>query len=312
VHALDAASGAELWRFDILAERICGTDTRHACTTDADCPGTSCVPFLVCRSGSGEQDQDQLCASDADCTAPATCQRPLGGGVSSSPAIDESTGTVYASVGDCVGSGATGFTESLLALDAGTGTLRWVFQPIAAGDLGDLDFVASPNLFSADVGGTTRRLVGAGNKDGTYYAVDRDTGELVWQRHVVDGGILGGFNASTGVALGRIYAGTFTGPPFEFALGTSDGSVAWQCPAGECDAFSFGPPGIAGGVVFIGDSAGMLRAFDAGTGALLRKIDLAGAISSGPAIVNGMVILGAGTGGFGASQKQGVYGLALP
>jgi polyvinyl alcohol dehydrogenase (cytochrome) len=312
VRALDAGTGAEIWRFDILPEQICGTDTRHACTTDADCSGTSCVPFLVCRSGSGGQDQSQLCATDSDCTAPATCQRPLGGGVTSSPAIDEATGAVYVSVGDCVGSGATGFTESILALDAATGALRWVFQPIPPGDLSDLDFVASPNLFTADIGGTTRRLVGAGNKDGIYYAVDRDTGALVWQKMAVAGGILGGFNASTGVALGRIYAGTFTGPPFEFALGTSDGSVAWQCPSTECGVFSFGPAGIAGGVVFIGDSAGMLRAFDANSGALLRKIALGGAISSGPAIVNGMVIVGAGTGGFGVSTNQGIYGLALP
>src|SRR5262249_44773713 len=263
VLALDAGSGADLWRFDILPERICGTDTRRACTSDADCPGTSCVPFLVCRSGSGAQDQAQLCASDADCTAPATCQRPLGGGVTSSPAVDEAAGTVYVSVGDCVGSGATGFPESLLALDAETGALHWVFQPIPPGDLSDLDFVASPNLFSATVGGTTRRLVGAGNKDGTYYAVDRDTGELVWQQKVVAGGVLGGSTPRGGGAPGPICGGPFPGPPFEFALGTSDGTVAWQCPAAECGVFSFGPPGIAGGVVFLGDSAGMLRAFDA-------------------------------------------------
>ena len=61
----------------------------------------------------------------------------------------------------------------------------------------------------------------------------------------------------------------------------------------------------------MGDGAGLLRAFDAQTGALLRKIDLGGGISSGPAVVNGMVIVGAGTGGFGGGQLQGVYGLAL-
>jgi polyvinyl alcohol dehydrogenase (cytochrome) len=312
VVALDAGSGDEVWRFDILPERICGTDTRHPCVIDTDCPATSCVPFLVCRSGSGEQDQSQLCSSDIDCTPPATCQRPLGGGVTSSLAVDAAAGAVYASVGDCVGSGATGFTESIIALDAQTGALRWVFQPIPPGDLADLDFVASTNLFSATVGGVTRRLVGAGNKDGTYYAVDQDTGALVWQQAVVPPGFLGGFNASTGVALGHIYAGTFTGPPFEFALGTSDGAVAWQCPGTECGGPSFGPAGIAGGVVFLGDAAGMLRAFDASTGALLRKIDLGGGVSSGPAIVNGMVVVGAGTGAFGVASKQGVYGLALP
>jgi polyvinyl alcohol dehydrogenase (cytochrome) len=309
--ALDAATGAEAWRFDMLPDHICGSNTQKPCSTDADCSGASCKPFLVCRSGSGEQVQSQLCSSNADCTAPATCQRPLGGGVTSSPAIDEGKGVVYVSVGDCVGSGATGFAESLLALDAETGAVRWDFRPIQAGDLQDLDFVASPNLFTASVGMTIRTLVGAGNKNGIYYAVDQDTGAPVWQRSVVPGSALGGFNASTGVALGSIYAGTFTGPPFILALTSTDGTVAWQCPSTECNAFSFGPPGIAAGLVFMGDSSGMLRGFDAATGALLQKIDLGGAISSGPALANGMVIVGAGTASFGTQQKQGVYGLAL-
>ena len=312
VIALDAATGGEVWRFDSLPENICGTDTRHPCTTDADCSGSSCVPFLVCRAGSGEQTQSQLCASDADCSAPATCQRPLGGGVTSSLAIDAGKGAVYASVGDCVGSGATGFAESLIALDAGTGALRWTFAPISSGDLQDLDFLASPNLFTAPVGTTSRPIVGVGNKNGTYYAVDQDTGALVWQQAVVAGGDLGGFSASTGVAFGNVYAGTHTGPPFIFALGDTNGALAWQCPTAECNVFSFGPPGIAAGVVFVGDSAGQLRAFDAATGALLRKLDLGGSISSGPAVVNDMVFVGAGTGSqFGAGQQQGVYGLAL-
>jgi len=311
VVALDADTGNEIWRFEPLPERICGTDTRHPCTTDAECSGSACGAFLVCRSGSGEQAQSQLCTTNADCTAPATCQRPLGGGVTSSLAIDPAQGAVYVSVGDCVGSGSTGFAESLVALDAQTGAVRWTFSPVPPGNFRDLDFVASPNLFSATVGTSLRRLVGAGNKNGVYYAVDQDTGAPVWQQMVVPGGILGGFNASTGVAAGHIYGGTFTGPPFEFALVTSDGSLAWECPETECSDFSFGPPGIVPEVVFLGDGAGLLRAFDADTGALLRKIDLGGGISSGPAVMNGMVIVGAGTGGFGSGQVQGVYGLAL-
>ena len=311
VIALDATTGTEVWRFDPLPERICALDTQKPCGTDTDCAAGRCVPFLVCRSGAGEQTQSQLCAANADCTAPATCQPPLGGGVSSSPAIDEGKGAVYVSIGDCVGSGNTGFAESLVALDAETGTLRWAFTPIATGNLQDLDFVASPNVFTAPEGATTRRVVGAGNKNGVYYAVDQDTGALVWRQSVVPAGLLGGFNASTGVAFGTIYAGTYTGPPFIFALGTTNGTVAWQCPTTECNTFSFGPPGIAAGVVFVGDSAGQLRAFDAATGALLRKLNLGGAISSGPAVVNDMVIVGVGTGGFGTGQQQGVYGLSL-
>jgi polyvinyl alcohol dehydrogenase (cytochrome) len=308
--ALDATSGAEVWRFETLPERVCSNNTQRPCSADADCSGGSCIPFLVCRSGSGEQSQSQLCSSDADCMSPATCQRPLGGGITSSPAIDAAKGAVYVSVGDCVGSGATGLTESLLALDAETGALRWVFKPIPTGDLQDLDFVASPNVFAVSAG-TTQPLVGAGNKNGTYYAVDQDTGDPVWQKSVVPGGFFGGFNASTGVAFGNIYAGTFTGPPFLFALSDTDGQFAWQCPNTECNSFSFGPAAIAAGVVFMGDSAGKLRAFDASTGAVLRAISLGGGISSGPAVVNDMVIVGVGTGIFGSAETQGVYALAL-
>ena len=150
---------------------------------------------------------------------------------------------------------------------------------------------------------------GVGSKNGVYYAVDQDTGALVWQQAVVAGGEAGGFSPSTGVAFGKIYAATFTGPPYIFALDATNGAVAWQCPPTECDVFSFGPAGIAGGLFFVGDSSRQLRAFDAGTGALLRKLDLGGIITSGPAIVNDMVFVGVGLGPTG--EQQGVYGLAL-
>src|SRR4029453_14819443 len=159
---LDAATGAEVWRFDPFPERICGTDTRKACTTDTDCSGSSCVPFLVCRSGSGEQTQSQLCASDADCTAPATCQPPLGGGLTSSAAIDAGKGAVYADFGDCIGSGNTGFSNSLVALDAETGALRWDFSPIPNGNFGALDSISSPNISTPTAAAPPRPRAGAG------------------------------------------------------------------------------------------------------------------------------------------------------
>src|SRR5207247_10165673 len=97
------------------------------------------------------------------------------------------------------------------------------------GELGDVDFIASPNVFSATVGTTPTPPVGLVSKNGVYYAVDQDAGALVWQQAVVAGGEGGGFNASTGVAFGKVYAGTFTGPPYIFALDATNGAVAWQC-----------------------------------------------------------------------------------
>jgi outer membrane protein assembly factor BamB len=313
VFALDARTGTQKWRFDVMPSQVCASDARQPCQTAADCPGSQCVPLLVCRTGTGPQSQSQLCASDTDCTAPATCQQPLGGGVVSSPAIDTERRVVYVSTGDCVASGATGLADSIIALDADTGTFRWAFHPLPPSDLRDFDFIASPNLFTVTAGAVTRHLVGAGSKDGNYYAVDQDTGALVWQAAATPGipNLFGGFNASTGAAFGDIYAATFSGPPFTFGIHAFDGSPDWSCPGTECQVFSFGPPAEVDGLVMSGDSSGLLRAFDAHTGNVLAKIDLGGAISSGPAIVNGRVFIGAGTGGFGTNQKQGVYSLAL-
>src|SRR2546422_786389 len=329
MYALDAFSGQPLWTFNINdphAEDRGGFPGIQssaavvdgvvyfgaACTTDAECSGSSCVPFLVCRSGSGEQTQSQLCASDADCTPPASCQQPLGSGLTSSAAIDAGRGAVYVDFGDCIGAGNTGFSNSLVALDDETGALRWDLSPIPSGNLGDLDFISSPNVFTATIGTTPTPVVGVGSKNGVYYAVDQDTGALVWQQTVVAGGEAGGFSPSAGVAVGKIYAGTFTGPPYIFALDATNGAVAWQCPPTECNVFSFGPAGIAGGVYFVGDSSRQLRAFDAGTGALLRKLDLGGQISSGPAGGNDLVFVGVGTGFFSpAGGSQGVYGVGL-
>jgi len=312
VVALDAATGAQKWRFNVLPDEVCASDTRRPCATDADCPGSRCVPLLVCRAGTGPQLQSQLCASNADCTAPATCQGPLGGAVVSSPAVDTARRVVYVATGDCVQFGATGLANAIIALDADSGALRWAFHPLPPADLRDFDFIASPNIFRARRGGVTRRLIGAGSKDGNYYAVDQDTGALVWQAAATPGipNLFGGFNASTGAAFGNIYAATFSGPPFTFAIHGFDGSPAWTCPETECQVFSFGPPAEANGLVVMGDSAGLLRAFNARTGAVLAKIDLGGGISSGPAIVSGRVFVGAGTGSFGTNEKQGVYALA--
>jgi outer membrane protein assembly factor BamB len=127
-----------------------------------------------------------------------------------------------------------------------------------------------------------------------------------------DGGEAGGFSGATGVAFGKVYANTFTGPPFIFALDATNGAVDWQCLDTECNVFGFGPAGIAAGAFLVGDSSAQLRAFDAATGALLRTLDLGGQISSGPAVVNDMVFVGVGVGFFSpAGESQGVYGLAL-
>ena len=55
----------------------------------------------------------------------------------------------------------------------------------------DYDFGQGPALFSATIGGQARDLLGAGQKSGVYWALDRDTGTVVWQTEVGPGSVLG-------------------------------------------------------------------------------------------------------------------------
>src|SRR3989442_6397520 len=59
----------------------------------------------------------------------------------------------------------------------------WAFQAHPNGELQDLDFGSSPNVITDAAGAPV--LVGAGGKDGTYYAVRAgrgpSAGQLVWE-----------------------------------------------------------------------------------------------------------------------------------
>ena len=64
------------------------------------------------------------------------------------------------------------FAEALFSLDL-DGNPLWRWRPREV-DNADLAFGVVPNLFSINVDGVMRDVVGIGNKDGTYYVVPRD------------------------------------------------------------------------------------------------------------------------------------------
>jgi alcohol dehydrogenase (cytochrome c) len=70
-------------------------------------------------------------------------------------------------------------TSSLVALDIGTGALRWCFQ-FTPHDVHDWDANQIPVLVDAEVAGQPRALVVAANRNGFFYALDRKTGEFVF------------------------------------------------------------------------------------------------------------------------------------
>ncbi|MBM3724724.1 MAG: PQQ-dependent dehydrogenase, methanol/ethanol family [Acidobacteria bacterium] len=70
------------------------------------------------------------------------------------------------------------FTESVVALDANTGKLRWYFQ-FTPHDVHDWDSVEIPVLVDAPFNGRPRKLMLHGDRNGFYYVLDRVTGEFL-------------------------------------------------------------------------------------------------------------------------------------
>jgi len=74
--------------------------------------------------------------------------------------------------------GSNLYTDSLVALDADTGKLKWYFQEIPH-DLWDFDSNPEPVLIDVNQNGQPRKLVLHSSKGGYAYLLDRETGKLV-------------------------------------------------------------------------------------------------------------------------------------
>ena len=106
-----------------------------------------------------------------------------GGGIWTQPAIDPDLGLVYVNAGnpspDYDGSARVGknlFSNSTIALDLETGTLRWYYQAVHH-DLWDWDHVTGPVLFDVtDNDGTLIKGVAAAGKNCLFYMWNRETG----------------------------------------------------------------------------------------------------------------------------------------
>jgi alcohol dehydrogenase (cytochrome c) len=70
------------------------------------------------------------------------------------------------------------YANSLVALDADTGKLKWHFQ-FTPHDVHDWDACHVPALLEGVAGGRKRKLVVEANRNGFYYVLDRETGEFL-------------------------------------------------------------------------------------------------------------------------------------
>lgn len=99
---------------------------------------------------------------------PAKCHGP---GAWSSPAIDPAEDAVFIGTSNDICNSR--YQDAIVRLNASTLHITSIWQVPPSQHPPDSDFGASPMLFSAKIGGVNRQLVGAVNKNGTYYALDR-------------------------------------------------------------------------------------------------------------------------------------------
>ena len=236
---------------------------------------------------------------------------PAGAGVWSSPAIDPVSRTVfYGTANNFTGAGDE--NDSVIALNADTGALRWKQQmthpdrwtvgcirpferklPVEhcigmADDTNlDWDFGSSPNVFTV----SGRTLVGIGQKSGFYHAFDAATGQIVWQRQL---GVAQHNGGSMGILWGtasdghRLYAATWHGKPGTlFGLNPATGDILWRTPnpadgcttggaATHSDACHLGHMSAVTatpGLVYEGSMDGKMRIYRAEDGEILWQYD---------------------------------------
>ena len=240
-HAVDAATGEEIWRTkvdDYPIARLTSSPIYHdgrlyvgvASGEEAAgaAPGYECCRF-----------RGSLVALDAatgaivwkayTVDAPKQTTKnsvgtqlwgPSGAPIWSSPAIDAERNLVYATTGNNYSKPATPLSDAFVAFDLDTGRIRWSRQTtegdawIAACRLEDktncpdleapdFDYGASPMLITLADG---RDLLVAGQKSGIVYALDPDReGAIVWQQRVGQGGSMGGVQWGSASDGERVY-----------------------------------------------------------------------------------------------------------
>jgi polyvinyl alcohol dehydrogenase (cytochrome) len=227
VHAVDAATGAPIWKVkadDFALARISGSPTVHngrvyIGTASGEEAAGAVGTYECCRSrgsvvaleaATGRQVWKTYMADEAQPTGRnakgAQTWGPSGASIWATPAIDTRRNAVYVTTGNAFSLPASRLSDAFVALDLDSGTILWSNQMTdkdaytsacrlpdktnCPANGPDFDFGASPILVNLPDG---RRALVAGQKSGMVHALDPDAGgEILWQTRIGKGGTMGG------------------------------------------------------------------------------------------------------------------------
>ncbi|MDA0281620.1 MAG: PQQ-binding-like beta-propeller repeat protein [Proteobacteria bacterium] len=284
---------------------------------------------------------------------------PSGAPIWTTPTVDAQRGQVYVTTGENTSHPTTNTSDSVIALNLETGEANWVFQALendmwnfsctAAGP--NCIILENTNSVDFDFGGPAilvdggdRELLIAGQKSGDLWALDPDTGSLVWNQRIGEGTALGGNHWGIATDSERAFM-TINDPgtmsenirPGIYTYFVATGEPSWsyevesECGDERSDrlrrceslyGFSATPLSVDGAVI-TGGLDGRLFVFNSDTGEQLFKFDTVqdfetvngvegygGSIDSHSiAAGSGMVFVGSGYGSF--SQVAGNVLLAF-
>ncbi|KAK2983148.1 hypothetical protein RJ640_007824 [Escallonia rubra] len=217
--------------------------------------------------------------------------------------------------------------DSILALDLNSGEIRWarqlggydVFQfaclipnnpDCPPGPNLDADFGEAPMMLTIFPKGKLRDVVVAVQKSGFAWALDRDTGDVVWFKLAGPGSLEGGGIWGAATDGKRVYTNIVNANrlPFKLAptnqttnvglwtaLDANTGDILWSTANPSNDS-SQGPVTLTNGVLFAGSVAptGPIYAMDATTGTILWSYDTGATVYGGASASYGCIYIGHG------------------
>jgi alcohol dehydrogenase (cytochrome c) len=124
------------------------------------------------------------------------------------------------------------WTESMLALDPETGTIKWGYQYVP-NDPWDYDGMATPILVDVTIDGQPRKAAVVSNRNGFFYAIDRTNGQFIYAIPLVEG-----INWTTGLdpktgrpTINEALKYKVGGPRVEPIIPGLEGGTNWFPPA---------------------------------------------------------------------------------
>ncbi|HEX4489560.1 MAG TPA: PQQ-binding-like beta-propeller repeat protein [Terriglobales bacterium] len=200
--------------------------------------------------------------------------------------------------------------DAILALDFNTGNIKWTYQAqfsdISNGGclIGvncmsprgpDWDFAQGPIFVDSPLG----QMIFAAQKNGLTYALNPETGALLWKVQTGTGVRFGSATDGT-----RIYVANRTSFDRDAgswsALDPQSGKILWTTndPGGpETHSLGLAPVSVANGVVYAGStnkSGATMFGLDAENGSILFSFNSGTPVAGGAAVNNGVVFWGSG------------------